>query len=268
MMTNELYHHGIKGQKWGVRRYQNLDRSLTPAGKERYSRGTGEKIKSAVTTVGRTVGNAGKAVGRGIGNAGKAVGSKINESYKKRHPEKMTDAELKAYASRLQMEKQVKQLKEELTPKKQHKIRTRIAGIMDKGIDKITNRAWDELANKIFDKTSDPLEVISDPRASDRAVKAAKDREENLAYVRKSVYNRAVWYPDALDTRRMSKEQNESYLAWLNAQKAASKADSAAKDEIRKSERTKIEDAKMSESQQRLYDKWLEDHDVFNKKVR
>ena len=32
----ELYHHGIKGQKWGVRRYQNKDGTLTSSGKKRY----------------------------------------------------------------------------------------------------------------------------------------------------------------------------------------------------------------------------------------
>lgn len=32
----ELYHHGILGQKWGIRRYQNEDGSLTPAGRKRY----------------------------------------------------------------------------------------------------------------------------------------------------------------------------------------------------------------------------------------
>lgn len=37
MNNNELYHHGIIGMKWGVRRYQNKDGSLTAAGKKRYN---------------------------------------------------------------------------------------------------------------------------------------------------------------------------------------------------------------------------------------
>ena len=34
--SNELYHHGIKGQKWGVRRFQNPDGTLTLEGRRRY----------------------------------------------------------------------------------------------------------------------------------------------------------------------------------------------------------------------------------------
>ena len=37
-LNNELYHHGIKNMKWGIRRFQNKDGSLTPAGKKRYDK--------------------------------------------------------------------------------------------------------------------------------------------------------------------------------------------------------------------------------------
>lgn len=36
--NNEIYHHGIKGQRWGIRRYQNPDGSLTSAGMKRYQK--------------------------------------------------------------------------------------------------------------------------------------------------------------------------------------------------------------------------------------
>lgn len=56
-MSMELYHHGIKGQKWGVRRYQFADGSYTPAGKKRYqnTQSTTSLINMKVNELTRTM---------------------------------------------------------------------------------------------------------------------------------------------------------------------------------------------------------------------
>lgn len=46
-MDNELMHYGIKGQKWGVRRFQNEDGTLTPAGRKKYKLEIKEENKKA-----------------------------------------------------------------------------------------------------------------------------------------------------------------------------------------------------------------------------
>ena len=45
MQNNELIHYGVKGMKWGVRRYQNKDGSLTPEGQKKYAKVVGKNIK-------------------------------------------------------------------------------------------------------------------------------------------------------------------------------------------------------------------------------
>jgi len=76
-----LEHHGIKGQKWGVRRYQNEDGTRTAAGKKREQSRSNESA---------------------------------HDDYNKAHSGKsvkdMSDAELRSHLNRLQMEKQYSQL--------------------------------------------------------------------------------------------------------------------------------------------------------------
>ena len=54
LKTKELYHHGVKGQKWGVRRYQNEDGTLTEEGlkkKEEYKKALNEELRETTNNI-------------------------------------------------------------------------------------------------------------------------------------------------------------------------------------------------------------------------
>lgn len=76
MYDTELYHHGVKGQKKGVRRYQNLDGSLTAEGYQHYGinpDGSRYRVSRRQPWAKNTVNSAKKGFAVGLG-AGAAVG--------------------------------------------------------------------------------------------------------------------------------------------------------------------------------------------------
>ena len=77
---NQLYHHGIPGQKWGIRRFQRADGSRTPAGKKRDNR------------------------------HGKSEDHMKTQSAKKKGPEGLSNEDLKKTNERLRLEQEYKKL--------------------------------------------------------------------------------------------------------------------------------------------------------------
>ena len=115
-MNNNLQHHGIKGQKWGRRRYQNKDGSLTPAGKQRY--GSEENFESRYDEDVKSGIKAAKKLTDGGKDLAKATKEKESERSRKKQREankaieeaardrarSMSDQELRDAVNRLNME--------------------------------------------------------------------------------------------------------------------------------------------------------------------
>ena len=116
-MSNELQHWGIKGQKWGVRRYQNADGSLTPAGIKRYRDEAGDierrlntnKREMTVDDYQNAIKKT-KSVGEGIDSVrkfnddGKKLKDPAMERRIRKSTEQMSDKELQQRVQRLNME--------------------------------------------------------------------------------------------------------------------------------------------------------------------
>lgn len=77
MDNTSLYHHGVKGQKWGIRRYQNQDGTWTNAGKKRYGDSDGDLPSSEK----KTSNNAKKKVAIGVATGAAIVAGTVLTAY-------------------------------------------------------------------------------------------------------------------------------------------------------------------------------------------
>ena len=125
MNKTYLAHHGIKDQRWGVRRYQNKDGTLTTAGKKRYGnpREHGNSIdnkdgkKILESDYKRADTEASKAILEGtsksLNSAGDivdSIGKRKSKTINKADYSKMSDQELRDRINRINMERKYGEL--------------------------------------------------------------------------------------------------------------------------------------------------------------
>ena len=115
--TTTLQHWGIKGMKWGVRRYQNKDGTLTALGRKR-EKEMSDKLKST------------KKENEALKKENEAL-KKSAQANRPKGVSEMSDAELRDRVNRLNMEQQYKQYVSNLYPE------TKSAG--QKFVDKLIN---------------------------------------------------------------------------------------------------------------------------------
>lgn len=203
--SDEIYHHGIPGQKWGVRRFQNPDGSLTSEGRKRYSKSGGESksIKSGTGGKGKEFVKGAAAVGM---KAASRLGEGITRGVKTKLAEKMpfmlNDEELEKYRDRLRRENT---FRNEMANRRELKRRSQgdqfakklvqdVAATSIKSIaTKATNKIADELLKSADDKYKEQLDLEA------KELKMEKERKEAEENKLSSRVNKA--FNEALDIR-------------------------------------------------------------------
>lgn len=194
---NEFYHDGVKGMRWGVRRYQNKDGSLTPEGKKRRRLGevvhdhkVAKKRKAALEKARAT-----KAANKEAEEKAKAEAEKRAKDVAagKISAKKMTDQELQTALTRMQNEQKYKEALLETRP-----MRKLMSQTWDKAIVPGITEGGKELVKKaLINKGSDLLGL--DKKEAKSAYEQLKE-EADIAKLKKQKFN---------DTRDLAEAQKK-----------------------------------------------------------
>ena len=132
--TDELYHYGVLGMKWGVRRYRNKDGTLTSAGKKKraeYSEKTKNKQPNKSTSK-----------------------STSNNTQKPKSIKELSDDELKAKIERLNLENRYQELMRSSNPPKSSEGKVFVKNVLKKSgeniLPQILNYYGAKLANNLI----------------------------------------------------------------------------------------------------------------------
>jgi spore coat polysaccharide biosynthesis protein SpsF (cytidylyltransferase family) len=117
---NDLYlmHHGIKGMHWGVRRYENYDGTLTPAGEKRYLKKLNKAARREAYSNAQMLDNA-SARGRMEAQA-KRYPQLYKKSYMKKQMKQTEDAAIKWAKTNQKDIERVKKLMSKMNLKDKH----------------------------------------------------------------------------------------------------------------------------------------------------